>query len=34
MSVGSYPGTTLGKKGKHKNNDLTKQNKEQKDIVK
>ena len=27
MSVGSYPDMTLGKKGKHKNNDLTKQKK-------
>lgn len=34
MSVGSYPDMTLGKKGKHKNNDLTKQKEEQKDIVK
>jgi hypothetical protein len=30
MSVGSYPDMTLGKKGKHKNNDLTKQKKEHK----
>jgi len=34
ISVGSYPDMTLGKKRKHKNNDLTKQKKEQKDIVK
>jgi hypothetical protein len=34
MSVHSYPDMALGKKGKHKNTDLKKQNKEQEDTVK